>query len=209
MKIRRPLTVFSMALALLGGAAASVICTSCGGGAKAPTLTSSPMPEGEVWTGVYFNQVYGMAHILEHDGKIWGRYKWQNQSHWGEISGTVDGNVAHFTWTEYVVGPVAPGQEKTGHGYWVYALNADKIGSLTGQFGYGEDEVGQGNWNALKQKNIPANPDSIKADVASDVPATGDSWDKGGNGGATDPTAPAPTTPAPAPTDAPAPDPAQ
>jgi hypothetical protein len=155
------------------------------------------MPEGEEWTGVYFNQVYGMAHIIEHDGKIWGRYKWQNQSHWGEINGTVQNNVAHFDFTEYVVGPVAPNQEIKGHGYWVYAMNGDNLGTLTGEFGEGDADRGTGTWNCLKQKNIRADPDSIKADVQSDVPATGDMWDKGSskpsNGDQSTPT-PAPSS---------------
>jgi hypothetical protein len=189
----RSLYAFTAFLAL---ASVPFVATGCGPKtAPASAVKAGPMPEGEEWTGVYFNQVYGMVHILEHDGKIFGRYKWQNQSHWGQIDGTVDGNVAHFTWKEYVVGPVAPNQEKSGKGYWVYSINNDKIGALSGEFGEDDNEVGTGRWDCLKQKNVKPDPDSIKADVASDIPATQDSWDKGG-GGATDPTAPS-SEPAP------------
>jgi hypothetical protein len=157
--------------------------TSCSH-ARTVTIVAGPMPEGEEWTGVYYNPVYGYAHILDRDGKIWGRYKWANQSRWGEISGTTDGNVVHFDWTEYDTSPVAPGESRKGKGYWVYKLNKDNLGTLKGEYGLDDNETGGGEWDAIKQKGMHPNPDSIKADVKSDVPVTTDSWDNGADGGA-------------------------
>ena len=59
------------------------------------------MPAGESWVGVYYNPVYGYLHMVEQDGNIVGRWKRTDSSHWGELSGTVEGNVMHFTWKEH------------------------------------------------------------------------------------------------------------
>jgi hypothetical protein len=183
MTIRSVLLAFPLALVLSG---AAVTATGCSHG-KTATVVAGQMPDGEVWTGVYFNPVYGYMHLIDRDGKIWGRYKWANQSHWGEINGTADGNVVHYDWTEYDTSPVAPGEARKGHGYWVYKLNKDHIGALTGEFGLDDDETGAGKWEALKMKNMKADPDSVKADVKADVPIQGDTWDSAGDGGSPPP----------------------
>ncbi len=168
---------------LLLAAPVFLLAASCGSHGKTATIVAGQMPEGEEWTGVYFNPVYGYAHILDRDGKIWGRYKWANQSHWGEINGTADGNVVHFEWTEYDTSPVAPGESRKGHGYWVYKLNKDHIGALTGEYGVDDDETGGGKWDALKMKNMKPDPDSVKADVKADVPVQQDQWNNGDDKG--------------------------
>jgi hypothetical protein len=174
---------------------AIALAIGCGSHVNGPHLTPAPMPEGEDWGGVYYNEVFGYAHlVVSQDNKIWGRYLWTNQSHCGEISGTIEQNVVHFQWTEQPTGQVVPtGQGSSGHGYWIYSVNKDKLGQLKGEYGLKDDETGEGKWDCLKQKNIPANPDSIKCAVAADVPATQDTWDNGqknGNGDGTTPTTP-------------------
>lgn len=183
MKVGRSLGFCALVLVAGAFGATGVACNSHH--VNSVHITPGTMPEGQEWTGVYFNPVYGYAHIIENGDKIWGRYKWANQSHWGEISGTVEGNVAHFEWTEHDVNPVAPNEARHGHGYWVYKMNKDNIGSLTGEFGLDDDEAGDGKWDALKMKDMKANPNSVTADVKADSYTNTDSLDStGGDGGA-------------------------
>ena len=52
------------------------------------------MPRGEVWSGVYYNPVYGYLNMVESGGSLVGKWRRTDSSHWGEMSGTVDGNAA-------------------------------------------------------------------------------------------------------------------
>ena len=80
------------------------------------------MPSGESWPGVYYNPVYGYLHMIEQDGNIVGRWKRTDGSHWGELSGTAEGNVLHFTWKEHKYGGVGPSADSKGSGVFVYKM---------------------------------------------------------------------------------------
>ena len=86
-----------------------------GAGAKFASIKAGDMPEGESWVGVYYNPVYGYLHMIEQDGNIVGRWKRTDSSHWGEMSGTAEGNVVHFTWKEHAYG-ARSGRNGTSHG---------------------------------------------------------------------------------------------
>jgi hypothetical protein len=140
----------------------------------------APMPDGQSWSGVYYNPIYGYLHVLEHDAKVWGRYAWTNRSRWGEIQGEADGNVLRFTWVEHEIGPVASGDAHGGKGRFVYVVRGDAA-ALQGAFGVGDDESGAGEWDAVKQPNMRPNPDSVSGDPATTAPST-DSWDSADGG---------------------------
>src|SRR5579883_765778 len=107
--------VFVMAAVV---ATAGVWSTGCGSqqASKFGNVTAGEMPAGESWVGVYYNQVYGNLHMIEQEGSIVGRWKRTDGSHWGEMSGTAQGNVLHFQWIEHTYGTVGPSSQSKGTG---------------------------------------------------------------------------------------------
>lgn len=141
---------------------------ACGGAQEAKTakVASSPMPEGESWTGVYFHPVFGYLHLQEEGSNIIGRWKRTDQSHWGELSGTFNGNVLHYTWKEHKVGMIGPAATTKGRGYFVYKLNDQSIGEIDGEFGLHDSELGS-NWKNVKQVRMEPDLQSIGGDAES------------------------------------------
>jgi len=174
MKARAWLCRIAIALGLV---AATVIVAACAGGgsAKFPAVAGS-MPAGQSWAGVYYNPVYGYLHLIEKDGSLVGRWRRTDGSHWGELSGTADGNLMHFTWKEHTIGAVGPSGEARGSGVFSYKLpsNSD-IAELDGQYAL-DDSSDIGQWHCVKQNNIPPDIDSVKGDNP-DAPVGGhDKW---------------------------------
>src|SRR6202022_3012413 len=104
--------------------------------AKFPAVTATEMPAGETWQGVYYNQVYGYLHLVTEGENIVGRWKRSDSSHWGELSGRVDGNVFRFTWTEHRYGAIGPSGDSHGSGQFVYTKAAEQkaIPELKGKY---------------------------------------------------------------------------
>jgi hypothetical protein len=159
-------------------ACASSSIVACGGAGDAHMAKIKPdnMPEGQEWTGVYFNPVFGYLHMIQNDNNIVGKWKRADSSAWGEMSGVATGNVVHFTWKEHKYGLVGPAAEAKGKGYFVFKMNSDKIGELDGEYGLDDDETG-GQWHNVKQVNKKADLNSIQGDMQGTAPpATKDSW---------------------------------
>jgi hypothetical protein len=175
MKAHHPLL---LALAASCLAALPVTLTACdsGGSATAANIKPSGMPEGEQWTGVYFHPVYGYLHLVEQDTNIIGKWKRADQSAWGELSGTKNGNVFHFTWKEHKYGLVGPAAEQHGKGVFVFKIGGNKIPELDGQFGLNDDEVGS-DWHNVKQQNVKPDLQSITGDLGGTAPAGAGKWD--------------------------------
>ena len=145
-----------------------------GGGPKFPQKAGE-MPAGQVWEGVYYNPVYGYLHMLEQGNSIVGRWKRTDGSHWGELSGTAEGNLVRFTWKEHGIGVVGPSGDTHGTGVFVFKLPKDSdIGELDGQYALDDsDSVGQ--WHCVKQNNVKADLKQINGD-SPDGPVTHESW---------------------------------
>ena len=159
-------------------ACASSSLVACGGAGDAHTANIKPdnMPEGQEWTGVYFNPVFGYLHMIQNDNNIVGKWKRTDSSAWGEMSGVATGNVVHFTWKEHKYGLVGPAAEAKGKGYFVFKMNSDKFGELDGEYGLGDDETG-GQWHNVKQVGKKVDMNSIQGDMQGTAPpATNDAW---------------------------------
>jgi hypothetical protein len=143
--------------------------------AKFAEVKAGDMPQGQSWPGVYYNPVYGYLHVVEQDGNASGRWKRTDGSHWGELSGTIQGNVLHFTWREHKYGGVGPSSDSHGSGVFVFKPGEQNIPELAGQYALdGSAEVGD--WHCVKQMNMPPKLDSINGDNPADTPATQDKW---------------------------------
>lgn len=163
MKLVRTFRTFALATAVAAGA---LSLGACGGQKEAKTANVTPgsMPSGERWSGVYYHPVFGHLHLQEQGSNIVGRWKRTDQSHWGELSGTVNGNVLHYTWKEHKVGMIGPAATTRGRGYFVYSVNDQNIGELDGEFGLNDSEVGS-SWKNVKQANQAPDLQSIGGDA--------------------------------------------
>jgi hypothetical protein len=135
------------------------------------------MPEGQTWNGVYYNPVYGYLNIVGESGSFVGKWKRTDSSHYGEMSGTIDGNVAHFTWKERKYGTFDPSGEVHGSGVFVYKLppSDHPIAELDGQFAL-EGSSDAGSWHCVKQEGMKPDLNSVNGDNPGVEPATHDKW---------------------------------
>lgn len=134
----------------------------CGnsGDANVANVASGPMPEGETWSGVYFHPVFGYLHLEEQGSNVVGRWKRTDHTFWGEMSGTVTGNVFHYQWKEHKIGMLGAASTTQGKGYFVYKVNKENIGELDGQYGLKDSETGS-SWKGVKQVRMPPDLKSI------------------------------------------------
>lgn len=141
--------------------------SACGDAKPARTANIKPgdMPEGESWTGVYFHPVFGDLHMQVEGTNIVGAWRRADQSHWGELSGTVQGNVLHFTWKEHTTGGMGLTKAGTssGKGYFVYRLDDEKRPVLKGEYGLADEEVGS-DWSCVKQTRRSPDLKSVRGD---------------------------------------------
>lgn len=173
MRIVRKLSVLAVAVssfALLGA------CGGQGPQAKVANVQPQELPPGATWNGVWFNQLYGMLHLVHTGSTIQGKWKRTDGSAWGEMRGEVDGNLFRFEWAEYKEGFVGAAGTYRGRGYFVYKRPAgDNVDDrLEGEWGQNDDETGNP-WDCIKQRNMKADLKSIggTAEVGG---ATGD-WE--------------------------------
>ncbi len=132
------------------------------------------MPAGQAWEGVYYNPVYGYLHLVGAEGNYTGRWKRTNQSAWGELSGTAQGNVLHFTWTEHKYGEIGPAADSRGSGVFVYKIGENDIGELDGEYAV-KDSDSVGKWHCIKQLNVKPDIKSINGDNPVGAP-TPEEW---------------------------------
>jgi hypothetical protein len=159
----------------LTAALATLPACGSGGGAKFAQVKAGEMPSGEGWPGVYYNPVYGYLHMIEQDGNIVGRWKRTDGGHWGELSGSVQGNVMHFTWKEHKVGGVGPSSESHGSGQFVYKMGENNIAELGGQYAL-DDSNDVGDWHCIKQVNMKPDLNSISGGSPDNMGVTPDTW---------------------------------
>jgi hypothetical protein len=166
----------SWTYACLIGAALAVGVVGCGGSSqpKFAQVKAGEMPSGETWVGVYFNQEYGYLHMIDQDGSIVGRWRRTNGSFWGEMSGTAEGNVLHFTWKEHKVGGVGPSAESHGTGVFVYKMG-EAAGELKGQYAL-DDSNSVGGWDCVKQTNMKPDLNSVDGSTNDNTGVTPDTW---------------------------------
>jgi len=151
--------------ALAGALVLSAAGCSSPPSAKTAKVASGEMPSGESWNGVYFHPVYGNLHLVEEGTNVVGRWKRADQSHWGELSGTKEGNVFHYKWVEHKVGMVGSAADSHGKGYFVFKMGKESLTELDGEFGLNDDETGS-DWHSVKQQRMNPDLKSINGDAA-------------------------------------------
>src|SRR3712207_3217467 len=138
MKVRRWLSVAIAGCALALAPLTSIGCSG-GGSAKTASIKAGTMPDGAEWRGVYFSQLYGYLHIDTEGDKVHGKWQRPHKDKWGELHGTIDGDLIRFAWTEHTVGAVGPNSSRSGKGYLKYSRpkgdNVDDV--INGEIGRG------------------------------------------------------------------------
>jgi hypothetical protein len=151
-------------------------CGGAGGNAKVAHVQPGDMPSGASWTGVYYSPLFGYLHVVQDGNKLHAKWIRPVKDRWGELNGEVTGDLVHFEWTEHVIGVVGPHSAKTGKGYSKYKRPAgDNVDdTIAGEIGENQDEVGLP-WDAIKQRNMKPDLDSIGGTGATDL--GGGDWD--------------------------------
>jgi hypothetical protein len=144
------------------GLAAVWILAACASPPKLANVTPDPMPAGETWPGVYNDAQLGDVQLVagREPNSVVGL--WMGAGYWGAVNGTIDGDILRFVWSEHPVGPCAAlGHARSGHGYFRYAIMADRSTELHGEHGTGADELGT-HWTWTKQTGIAPDIESIR-----------------------------------------------
>lgn len=148
--------------------------SACGSKQQEPTKAAvkpGSMPSGATWDGVYFNAVWGYLHLVTDGNNFEARWLRTDESAWGEMKGTINGDVARFDWKEHKVGLVGPSATQSGKGYFRYTRpegeNMDD--RILGEWGFGEAEIGGGEWDSIKQRNKQPDLKSIGGDADATV----------------------------------------
>jgi hypothetical protein len=147
MKLARTLVLCS----LLSGSLMVQSVVGCGPSKPAAdAIVSKPMPNGEVWAGVYYHPVFGHLHLEEKDGAVMGRWRDSDKGKWGELIGTSQGNVVRYTWKSHRYGIIGPAATTEGKGYFVYVIGESRFPEIRGKYGVGDLPL-EGDWNCVKQ----------------------------------------------------------
>ncbi|HOU91185.1 MAG TPA: hypothetical protein PLU22_09080 [Polyangiaceae bacterium] len=175
------------ALVCAGILALPMVVTACHGGQSGPKVASikpGEMPIGGEWEGVYYDQLYGNLHLKVDGDAAIGRWRRDSGESWGELNGTVDGDLMHYEWVEHRIGMVGPSSDTHGKGYFVYRDSPVEKDPdyIEGERGLNEDELGQ-KWKAIKQANVVPDLDSVMPDEV-EQRGVGGGWDDSGEEGA-------------------------
>ena len=113
------------------------------------------MPPGATWDGVYFNAIWGHLHIVADGNGFEGRWRRTDESAWGDMKGTITGDIARFDWQEHTIGMIGPAGTKSGKGYFRYTRpEGDNVDDrILGEWGFADAEIGGGEWDSVKQRN--------------------------------------------------------
>ncbi len=131
---------------------------------KTANLKPGEMPAGAEWQGVYYSQVYGNLHMVAEGDKVTGKWRTDAGDAWGELNGESNGDVLKYEWAEHKIGMIGPSATTNGKGYFRYSRpeNGDPD-EIKGEWGLNDEMTGNP-WEAVKQKNVVPNPDSVMPD---------------------------------------------
>lgn len=135
------------------------------------------MPAEGKWRGVYYSQLYGFLHLVTDGSSVSGKWRTAAGDKWGELNGKIEGDLIRFAWKEHKIGMFGPNATTEGNGYFRYVVpeeeNADH--EIHGEWGLGDSDAGNP-WEAIKQRDLDPDPDSVLPDEAQ-VSVTGADWD--------------------------------
>lgn len=130
-----------------------LLCAAVGCGGGEVNVKSEPMPEDGTFTGVWFSPQYGRMDMVQTGNNLVGEYEKDGRK--GKIQGTVEGDLARFTWTETRELVSGLPSETTGRGYFKYEVDPSTgEHKIVGQWGMKDKMTGGGPWNAVKSPKL-------------------------------------------------------
>lgn len=145
---------------------------------KVAAVKAGDLPVGGDWQGVYYSPVYGYLHLVKEGNSVSGKWRTADGSAWGELHGTVTGDLLKYEWIEHKIGLVGPSATSKGRGYFKYSSPKEgEAHEIQGEWGLNQDETGS-SWQAVKQQNMRADPDSVMPDEL-EGRGVGGGWDEG------------------------------
>jgi hypothetical protein len=161
---RRPvLNALSLSLVLsLAGAVSG--CGPSAGEVKHANVKAGSLPEGGEWNGVYFSTRFGYLHLVSDNRSANGAWRTASGDAWGEMSGTCEGDLLKYEWTERKIGAIGADATRKGHGYFKYTIpTPGEPHKIVGEWGLGDSDAGNP-WDAVKQIRMEPKPESVKPD---------------------------------------------
>jgi len=122
---------------------------ACGGGGAQGAFDPASMPQGGDWTGTYFSD-WGTLELQRTGDTVVGSFR-SDIKH-GRLSGSVNGNVLRFSWSQIDDRIVGRSRTIEGSGQFQYTVDDNGEHHLAGTWGYGADISGAGVWNASKSR---------------------------------------------------------
>jgi hypothetical protein len=148
---------------------------------KHANVKAGSMPEGQDWQGVYYSPLYGYLHIMADGSSVNGGWRTAAGDAYGEMAGTIEGNLLKYEWKERRIGAVGADAIKKGKGYFLYTVPvAGEAAQIKGEWGLGESDAGN-TWEAVKQKNMPPDLKAVQPDEF-EGRVSGGGWDEGEGG---------------------------
>jgi hypothetical protein len=157
------------------------VLSACGPGGpevKHANAKAGSLPEGGAWNGVYFSTQFGYLHLVSDNRSANGAWRTASGDAWGEMSGTIEGDLLKYEWTERKIGAIGADATKKGHGYFRYTIpNPGEPHKIVGEWGLGDSDAGNP-WEAVKQIRMEPKPESVKPDEIEGRTNVG-GWDDG------------------------------
>lgn len=162
----------------------SATLVACGGGnePKVANAKAGSLPEGGEWNGVYYSPLFGYLHLVSDNRSANGAWRTAAGDAWGEMSGTIEGDLLKYEWTERKIGAIGADATKKGHGYFRYTIpNPGEPHKIIGEWGLGESNAGNP-WEAVKQIRMEPKPETVRPDEIEGRTNVGGWDDEGGEG---------------------------
>ncbi len=153
----------------------TLVIALAGCGASSSNIKTGPKPKGASFYGVWQSPQYGSMHLCQSEnGFVVGDF--QKDERLGRIYGKPKGDILTFKWEDRRElirdRPVI----KKGRGYFRLSKGDDGDQYLTGEWGFDENMIGGGPWNAARMRGAVPNrcygdaPDLVESPASSPLP---------------------------------------
>lgn len=173
----------SFVLALAGAVTA---CGPGSGDVKTANVKPGSLPGGGEWNGVYYSTQFGYLHLVSDNRSANGAWRTAAGDAWGELSGSIEGDLLKYQWKERKIGAIGADATKSGHGFFRYTIpNPDEPHKIVGEWGLDKSDAGNP-WEAVKQIRMEPKPETVKPDEIEGRTNVG-GWDDSGEEKPTEP----------------------
>lgn len=141
-------------IGVLVGIALAVTLVGCGGSKS--KIEVGPKPKGTTFFGVWQSPQYGNMHLCQSEGGVVvGDF--EKDERVGRLFGKPEGDILRFQWEERRALIENRPTMKKGRGYFRISIGEDGDQYLQGEWGFDDNMLGGGPWNAVKMRGAVPN----------------------------------------------------